>query len=183
MKSALKIDESLTHATSISGYLALIDLGSFDKCVGALEIKDLMASAVRQMQLERIFAWGCPEGNFKIQITTQEDVSFRSVESTEGAITTTGKLCLTSYGNLLQAAQLPDSPFPQIENTVFSDAPLSIAPGRYSIRVHCMFKWDHQSQYAEELNEGHNYVIVLQPIASLAKKKSHQKIPWAFTSI
>jgi len=169
----------LKHSISISGFMALIDIATFDRRVETLGYETLAASAVRQTQQGRMFAWGCPEGSFRIRmVIAPPKTDFRPVESTAGEITTSGNLCISSYENLLYAAQFLQVPFPIIEGSIFDDVTLSIAPGHYAVDVHRMFKWEHGEQYPAELNEGDNFVLVLKPMAANAHKKPYEKVPW-----
>jgi hypothetical protein len=170
----------LKHSPTKPGFMALINVATFDRHIDVLNYEALEASVVRQSQQNRVFAWGCPEGAFQLRITsTLDKTSFHSVESIEGTIETSGDLCVSSSGNLLLNAQFPNSQFPRVE-PMFGDAALSITPGRYSVEVHRMFKWKHGEQYADEFNEGDNFVIVLKPLSSESGKKPYLKIPWTY---
>jgi hypothetical protein len=165
-----------SHAAD-PAYMAVLDIATYDKDMADWDYERLTTKIASQMEQERIFAWGCPEGDLQIRITANlpSGSSFHPIESVSGFLATSGQLCFTSYDNLTMCAQFEKYHFPE-----HKDHPFTVDPGRYQITVYRMFHWQHGEDSYESIEEGDHFIIVLRPAPSSAPSLRFDSVPWAW---
>ena len=138
-------------------YLGIVDCQSYESFIGEWTWENLTELIVRQMNQQRLFAWGCPEGRWSIQFT-RRPLTPTPVGTHEyaGYVRTTGSLCLTSLDGFAMCAQFSEYHLPLDQDWAFS-----VPPGRYLVTVRQLFKWNGQGQspsdeFPEETAEGLN---------------------------
>ena len=196
-ESALSTQLTFKHSTEHAGFMAVIDLGTYKVDVskerekffqeltnqvrlGVSKAPDtFFQEFIKQVRLERAFAWGCPEQDFAVKVTVKPPAEpSAAVQSAVGYLTTSGRVCLTSYDHLAFCAEYPQFKLPQLEASRFSDRVCTVKPGRYKITVEQQFKWTPGDQFSMPLNESvKNYVIHIEP-AGAAPTNSSGVIPF-----
>ena len=145
-------------------YLGIVDCQSYESFIGDWNWENLTELIVRQMNQQRVFAWGCPEGRWNVQFTRRPLMpSPIGTHEFTGYVQTTGRLCLTSLDGFSMCAQFQKYHLPLEEDWAFS-----VPPGRYRVTVRQLFKWNGGGQcpcdeFPDERAEGLNYLISLVP--------------------
>ena len=145
-------------------FLGIVDCASYESFIGEQwDWCSLVALVVRQMNQERVFAWGCPEGRWKLQFSRKPlPGSPAGVRDLIGYVKATGGLCLTSLDGFAMCAQFSNYHLP-LEG---DDWPFSAPSGRYKVTVRQLFRWNGRAQFPsdefpDEQAGGINYLISL----------------------
>jgi len=159
-------------------YLAIIDLERYAKNLPDWDYGTLTAKLVADMNEARVIAWGTPEANLRIRLTTQplDAATAAAVNATtRGRLKTTGRLCLANYTSLTMCAQFEKYSFPHDEDLAFA-----LAPGTYDVEVHRLFAHADGAQDPDEkLPAGDHYVVVFTPASADAEPVHATSIAWA----
>ncbi len=140
--------------------LGLVDCDTYESFIGDWNWENLTELIVRQMNQERLFAWGCPEGRWTLQFSRRSLPTLPvGVHEFAGHVQTAGALCLTGSDGFEMCAQFPESRLPLEQDWKFSTP-----PGRYRVTVRQLFKWSGRAQFPcdefpDETAEGLNYLI------------------------
>ena len=95
------------------GCLALLDLDRYVSYVGEDKaINGLRSHLVVESKKASIVAWGCPYGNWNVDVFVGSSSNQEEVRSYTGFLKTSGKLFLTDYESLMTVAQLEDNKLP-----------------------------------------------------------------------
>ncbi len=172
-------DLAFEHSTEHAGFMAIVDLDSFRLSLPGTDLDRVPDELLKQMNLQRAFAWGCPEGDFQVRITSApfKSQSNQTSRITSGYLTTKGAVCLTSSDHVMFFAQYPQYKLPQIENSRFSDRVFTVPAGQYKVTVKQHFLWTIGAQFAEPLNEQEYYTIYMEA-SDGAQRSEFQAIPW-----
>ncbi len=115
------------------GCLALLDLERYISYVGEDEaINGIKSHLIVESKKGSIVAWGCPYGNWNIDVLVGTSSGQAQVRSYTGFLKTGGNLFLTDYESLMTVAQFEDDklPLPGLEKNV-----IHVEPGIYSCKV------------------------------------------------
>ena len=162
-------------------YLGIVDCNAYESFIGEWAYDNLTLSIVRQMNMERVFAWGCPEGRWSIQLSKrtlpQCPVGFHELTA---YIVTTGKLSLTNYDGFAMCAQFANYHLPLEDDFAFE-----VEPGRYRVTLRQLFRWNGKAQcpgdeFPDEAAEGLNYLVSIVPDSQGSSTKELTWVPLAF---
>lgn len=145
-------------------YLAIVDVARYEKDFPDWDYDSLSQKLVGAMNRGEVVAWGTPESDLRIRLTT-EPCTAKADAITRGRLATDGVLCLASYTSLTMCAQFEDERFPQRGDLLFE-----IPKGAYDVTVHRLFAHEDGAQFAHddagqlaELPKGDHYVVVFTP--------------------
>src|SRR5262245_2305918 len=109
-----------------AAYMALIDIGSYEKDLPDWDYGSLTRKIARARNAGQLVAWGCPEQSVRVRLTTRPltaAAAARVCASITARLVVTGPLCLAGYTSLTMCAQFEDYAFPQSGDLVVSIAP------------------------------------------------------------
>jgi hypothetical protein len=158
--------DSIVNMDTSWGFQVLADPESYRGFLGEWTCRSIADMALRQMNQEKLLAWGTPEGHYSFKFHCGKRLQRVSHRQFEGCIHTTGTLCLASFGSVTMCAQFEDYKLPQPQ-----DYCIQVAPGRYHVTVQQLFRWRGGGQlpsddYPGEMAEGLNYYIAIRPARS-----------------
>ena len=115
------------------GCLALLDVDRYVSYIGEDRATNgIKSHLVVESKKGSIVAWGCPYGNWNVDVFVGTSSKQEVVRSYTGFLRVSGQLFLTDYDSLLSAALFDDDKFPfhGLEENV-----ISVEPGIYSCKV------------------------------------------------
>ena len=155
------------------GCLALLDSESYEGFVHEdWQLNQLKRHICSQAAKERIVAWGCVSGNWRIRFTIGQN-PIAAVHEFSGVIRSSGNLLLTSYESLTMAAQFEDVKLPEpheVSNL------LEVPRGRFIVHVGQTF--DHSQAEAEEVFEQASPHFIVSLLPGQQTISTPATIPW-----
>ena len=130
-------------------YFGIVDCASYEGFIGGeyWRYQTLTELIVRQMNQERLFAWGCPEGRWRIRFSRHPLPALPiGPHEFAGFVQTTGGLCLSCYDGFAACADFKDQRLPYTSQ----DWSFSAPPGRYRVPVRQLFEWDGYEQFCPD---------------------------------